>query len=254
MTNFIFGYTSVTVGALYLVLATWVLREIRSSRGPLAIGFIAAFTTCAIHHLLHAHHLLGGYVEADLAEGLSMIGSMIPSALYLRFRFNAAIGRPADQELDGVSSRAIGLLVASIAASGGFMVWVVTRAAGRFGELDAWALGPGLATFTAFLAVSWILAMAQVRRFRTDGVVSASAIAFTALFFTCSLSHFAYAFGRVETDWHMAVGDAAGVVGSASLLTIVAGLRRANHRRYASTVGGARVRDTRVTPPWVSAG
>lgn len=253
MSSYLFGSTSVTVGALYLVLAAQVLREIRSSPGPLAMGFLAAFTTCALHHLLHAHHLLGAHVAADLPEGVAMIGSTFPAAIYLRLRFNALVGRPADQELDGLSPEAVAIIVVSIAASGGFMVWVLTRAAGRFSELDGWAVGPGLAMFGAYLAVSWILAIAQVRRFRTDGVVSTSAIAFTAMFFTCSLSHYAYAFGQVSTDWHMAVGDTIGVAGAFSLLGIVAGLRRANHRRYASTVGGARVRDTRVTPPWVAA-
>ena len=250
MTNYLFGYTSVAVGAVYLVLATQVMREIRSSRGPLGVGFIAAFTTCAAHHLLHANHLLGGTVTADLPEGVAMVASLIPASVYLRLRFNAAVGRPADQELDGLPASAAAAIVAAIALSGGFLVWVAMRAAARPVALDAWALWPGLAMFGAYLTVSWLLALNQVQRFRAEGAISTSAVAFTALFFTCSLAHYAYAFGRTETDWHIAVGDTVGVIGAVTLVSIVVWLRRAHHRRYASTVGGARIREARITPPW----
>lgn len=253
MTNVVFGYTSVTVGALYLVLAGQVIRELRDERDPLGFGFIAAFTTCALHHLLHAHHLLISEVAADVPEGLSMVASTIPAAVYVRLRFNAAVGRPADHEVDGLSTGVLGALIGAVAVSGGFVVWVLTRSAARSEPLDGWALWPGLLMFAAYLVVAWLLGITQVQRYRTEGVISTSAVAFTGIFFTCAISHYAYAFGRSEADWHMAAADSAGVVGAWTFAAIVVWLRRSHHRRYASLVGGARVRDTRVTPPWVTA-
>ena len=137
--------------------------------------------------------------------------------------------------------------------SGGFVAWVLVRSAARAGSLDPWALWPGLVMFFAYLTVAWLLALTQVQRYRTEGVISTSGVAFTAIFFTCSLSHYAYAFGRTDADWHMAAADSVGVAGALTFVTIVVWLRRAHHRRYASLVGGARVRDTKVVPPWVAA-
>ena len=107
MSNIVFGYTSATVGALYLVLAAQVLAELRTNRGALAFGFIGAFTTCALHHLFHAHHLLISEVAADVPEGLAMIASTLPAAAYVRLRFNAAIGlaRNGDERATKVLSQ-----------------------------------------------------------------------------------------------------------------------------------------------------
>ena len=253
MSNLVFGYTSVTVGALYLVLTAQVLRELRQAGGPLAFGFIGAFTTCALHHLFHAHHLLGSDVAADLPEGLAMMASIVPASVYVRFRFNALVGRPADHEIDSFSTPALNAMVVSVAVSGGFLVWVAMRSVGRTEPLDGWAFWPGIIMFAAYLAVAWLLALTQVQRHRTEGVVSSSAVTFTAVFFTCSLSHYAYALGRTEADWHMAAADTLGVFGALGFVTIVVRLRRTHHRRYASLVGGARIRETKIVPPWVTA-
>ena len=181
MSNLVFGYTSVTVGALYLVLTAQVLRELRQAGGPLAFGFIGAFTTCALHHLFHAHHLLGSDVAADLPEGLAMMASIVPASVYVRFRFNALVGRPADHEIDSFSTPALNAMVVSVAVSGGFLVWVAMRSVGRTEPLDGWAFWPGIIMFAAYLAVAWLLALTQVQRHRTEGVVSVGRYVFQVL-------------------------------------------------------------------------
>lgn len=172
------------------------------------------------------------------------------AGFYVRLRFNALVGRPVDVELDGLPPAAITLFVATVSASGGFLVWVAMRASDRVLPPDPWALWPGLAIFAAYLSVAGMLATTQVKRLRTEGVLSTSAVAFTAIFYTCAISHYAYALGHVKTDWHMAIADTLGVVGAIAFAAIVYRLRRTHHRRYASTVGGSRIRTPQRQPPW----
>lgn len=220
--NVILAIATLATGAAYTALGALVLGEtlhLRSVRGLswMGLALAAMALSCGPHHVIHGYHLLHGE-----GGGLPLVASTfaaLPAGMTLVYlRVEALFGRRGDRFITGTPWwLALGPVV-FLVTFGALIGWTVgdRDAIGRAQEVTRHpGHGPGVAALNlpktvfdplslqfltntysaiAYAIVGGLFARTQLRRRPVAGGWSMSGCSFGALFATCALTHFAFAF------------------------------------------------------------
>lgn len=207
------AYTALGLLVLGETLYLWQIR----GRSWMGLALAGMALSCGPHHMIHGYHLWHG-ADGGLPLVASTIAALPASVAIVYLRIEALLGRRGDRFITGTPWwLALGPVV-FLVTFGALIGWTVgdrdsigraapaTRHTGHTPGITALTLPEtvfdplslqfltNVYSAIAYAIVGGLFAGTQVRRRPVAGGWSMSGCAFSALFATCALTHFAFAF------------------------------------------------------------